>query len=96
MKNRGMRRTLVGQVVSDKMDKSILVRVDRTVRHKRYKRYIKRSSKFMAHDEGNACKVGDVVEIAEARPLSARKRWRVRRIIRSGVRTATLEKTENA
>ena len=77
------RATRIGVVTSDKMDKSVVVQVDRTVRHKRYKRYVRRSAKFMAHDEDNRCKVGDTVEIVESRPLSARKRWRVRRVVRS-------------
>lgn len=79
--------TKVGVVVSDKMDKSVTVRVDRIVRHKLYARYVRRTSKFMAHDEQNSCRVGDTVEIVESRPLSTRKRWRVRRIVRqaSGV-----------
>ncbi len=64
-------------MTSDKMDKSVVVRVDRTVMHKMYKRYVKRSAQFMAHDEQNQCKIGDTVEIVESRPLSARKRWRV-------------------
>ena len=74
--------TKTGIVTSDKMDKSVVVRVDRTVRHKLYKRYIKRSAHFMVHDERNECKIGDTVEIVESRPLSARKRWRLRRIVR--------------
>lgn len=72
----------IGIVTSDKMDKSAVVRVDRTVRHKLYKRYIKRSAHFMIHDERNECKLGDTVEIVETRPLSARKRWRLRRVVR--------------
>jgi small subunit ribosomal protein S17 len=72
----------VGVVTSDKMDKSVVVRVDRTVRHKLYERYVKRSARFMAHDEQNQCMVGDTVEIVESRPLSLRKRWRVSRIVR--------------
>ena len=72
-----------GTVVSDKMDKSVVVRVDRIVKHRLYKRYMKRGARFMAHDENNECKIGDRVEIIESRPLSASKRWRVRRIIRS-------------
>lgn len=74
--------TKIGIVTSDKMEKSVLVRVDRTVKHKVYKRYLRRSAQFMAHDEENKCKIGDTVEIVESRPLSARKRWRVRRIVR--------------
>ena len=76
--------TKVGVVVSDKADKTIVVRVDRIVRHKMYKRYVRRAATFMAHDEGNAAHVGDTVEIVESRPLSARKRWRMRRIVRRG------------
>jgi small subunit ribosomal protein S17 len=67
------------------MEKSVVVRVDRFIQHKLYKRYVKRSAKFMAHDENNSCNVGDTVEIVESRPLSARKRWRVRRVIRRAV-----------
>ena len=78
-----------GVVVSDRMDKSVVVRVDRTVQHRRYKRYVRRSSKFMAHDETNQCRIGDTVEIAESRPLSNRKRWRVRRVVRAAVRLET-------
>ena len=78
------RATKTGVVVSDKADKTVVVRVDRIVRHKLYKRYIRRKTKFMAHDETNDCKVGDTVEIVESRPLSARKRWRVRRVVKRG------------
>ena len=80
----------VGVVTSDKMNKSVVVRVDRTVKHKMYKRYVKRAARFMAHDEQNQCRVGDTVEIIESRPLSTRKRWRVQRIVRraSGVAPA--------
>jgi small subunit ribosomal protein S17 len=85
---RGSRATKVGVVTSDKMDKSVTVRVERTVLHPLYKRYVKRSAKFLAHDESNACKPGDVVEIEESRPLSARKRWRVRRVVQRGAQVA--------
>jgi len=85
---RGSRATKVGVVTSDKMDKSVTVRVERTVLHPLYKRYVKRSAKFLAHDEANACKPGDVVEIEESRPLSARKRWRVRRVVQRGAQAA--------
>jgi small subunit ribosomal protein S17 len=77
--------TKTGVVTSDKMDKSVVVRVDRIIMHKMYKRYIKRTAKFMAHDENNTCRVGDTVEIIESRPLSARKRWRVKRVVRKAV-----------
>jgi small subunit ribosomal protein S17 len=64
------------------MRKSVVVRVQRTVLHRAYRRYVVRSKQFMAHDELERCKVGDTVEIVESRPLSARKRWRVRRVLR--------------
>ncbi len=69
------KRVLRGVVVSDKMDKSIVVKVERRVRHKTYGKFVTMSKKFMAHDEGNEFKTGDKVEIIESRPLSARKRW---------------------
>lgn len=69
------KRVLKGVVVSDKMDKSITVRVERRVRHKAYGKFITRSKKFMAHDETNEFKAGDQVEIIETKPMSARKRW---------------------
>ena len=74
---RGSRRTLVGQVVSDQMDKTVVVRVERLVRDPRYQKYVRRYSRFMAHDEENGCVVGDRVRIIEHRPLSKRKRWKV-------------------
>ena len=83
------RATRTGVVTKDKMDKSVVVRVDRTVKHDLYRRYVRRSSRFMAHDENNICKVGDTVEIVESRPLSSRKRWRVRRIVRSVIGGST-------
>jgi small subunit ribosomal protein S17 len=87
---RGSRASKVGVVTSDKMDKSVTVRVERTVLHPLYKRYVKRSAKFLAHDEQNACKPGDVVEIVESKPMSARKRWRVRRIVQRAAALADL------
>lgn len=69
------RRTLVGRVVSDKMDKTVVVQVDRKVLHTRYKKYVNRRKKYSAHDEGNECQVDDVVVIQESRPLSRNKRW---------------------
>ena len=77
MTQRGTRRTLEGVVVSDKMDKTIVVRVERLVKDPRYKKYIRRHARFMAHDEENGCAVGDRVQIIEHRPLSKRKRWKV-------------------
>jgi small subunit ribosomal protein S17 len=75
------RQTLVGTVVSDKMDKTITIQVERTVMHQLYRRYIKRRKKYAAHDEGNECREGDRVMIESCRPLSKRKRWRVREIL---------------
>ncbi len=69
------KRILQGVVVSAKMDKSVVVRVERRVMHPVYKKYIKRSAKYTAHDENNLCKVGDVVQIMESRPLSKTKTW---------------------
>jgi len=74
---RGLRRTLVGTVVSDKMDKTVVVRVDRMTQDATYKKYVRRYSKFMAHDEDNGCVVGDRVRIVEHRPVSKSKRWKV-------------------
>ena len=77
---RGRRAEKVGVVASDKMEKTVVVRVDRLVKHPKYRRYVRRTSKFMAHDEQGAT-VGDKVRIVETRPLSARKRWRVVEIV---------------
>lgn len=74
---RNNRKARVGTVVSDKMDKTVVVEVVRQFPHRLYKKIIKRSKKFKAHDEDNACTVGDVVRIMETRPLSKQKRWRV-------------------
>ena len=80
---RGIRRTLVGQVVSDRLDKTVVVRVERLVKDPRYKKYVRRYSKFMAHDEENACSIGDKVQIIEHRPISKRKRWKVQATLQS-------------
>ena len=81
MSERNMRKTNVGRVVSNKMDKTIVVAIEDSVKHPLYKKIIKRTVKFKAHDEQNACGVGDKVEIMETRPLSKDKRWRVTAII---------------
>ena len=86
MKKRGMRRTLVGQVVSNAMDKTVVVRVERLVQNPRYKKYVRRYSKFMAHDEANACEVGDRVQIIEHRPISKLKRWMVQETLSKSAR----------
>lgn len=78
---RGRRKVRVGVVVSDRMDKTVVVAVERIMRHPLYGKTVKRTKKFRAHDENNECQVGDVVEIMETRPLSKTKRWRVSRVI---------------
>ncbi|MFC1488698.1 30S ribosomal protein S17 [Thermodesulfobacteriota bacterium] len=85
MKNRGKRKQMTGTVVSNKMDKSIVVLVERLVKHRIYKKYVRKRSKFSAHDEENTCQVGDKVLIAESRPLSRTKRWRLRKIVEKAV-----------
>lgn len=76
------RKIRTGVVISDKMDKTVVVEVTRTVIHPVYKKYVHRRKRFMAHDEENRCHIGDEVMIVETRPLSRNKRWRVRRILR--------------
>jgi small subunit ribosomal protein S17 len=74
-------RTLTGEVVSDKMDKTIVVMVERREKHRLYKKYIRRSSKVHAHDENNECKIGDTIAIEQCRPMSKTKAWRLHSII---------------
>ena len=78
---RGRRKVRTGVVVSDKMDKTVLVRIDRSFRHPLYGKTVKRSSKLAAHDEANDAKVGDTVRVMETRPLSKTKRWRVVEVV---------------
>jgi small subunit ribosomal protein S17 len=78
---RNLRKTRTGLVVSDKMDKTIVVAIEDNVRHPLYKKIVKRTIKLKAHDENNECRVGDRVEVMETRPLSKDKRWRLSRII---------------
>ena len=80
---RNSRKTRIGIVTSDKMDKTIVVQVEQLVKHKLYKKYINRRSKFKAHDEKNECKMGDRVKIMETRPLSKEKCWRLVKILES-------------
>ena len=80
-----MQRQLVGTVVGNKMDKTAIVQVERLVKHRMYKKYIRRRSKFAAHDENNACQVGDRVMITASRPISRRKRWRISDIVEKAV-----------
>src|SRR5690349_1940078 len=83
--SRANRSQKVGTVSSDKMTNTVVVRVDRLVRHRKYRRYVRRTSKFMAHDELGAT-VGDKVRIVETRPMSARKRWRVIEIVQKAAK----------
>ncbi len=85
MEKRGVRKQLMGVVVSDKMDKSVIVLVERLVKHKMYHKYIRRHVKYAAHDEQNHCKTGDKVLITESRPLSKTKKWRVSKIVAKAV-----------
>jgi len=78
---RNLRKTRIGRVVSNKMDKTIVVAIEDNVRHPLYKKIVKRTIKFKAHDEENTCNVGDRVEIMETRPLSKDKRWRLVNVI---------------
>jgi small subunit ribosomal protein S17 len=78
---RGRRKTIVGFVTSDKMEKTIVVKVTRRIQHLRYKKIINRTSKFKVHDEENSCNIGDKVLVMETRPLSKDKRWRLVKII---------------
>ena len=85
MITRGKTKVREGVVVSSAMDKTVVVTVSRLVKHPRYKKYVKRRKRFKAHDESNACGVGDRVTIAETRPLSKQKRWRVQKIVEKAV-----------
>ena len=79
--NRAFRKTRIGQVVSNKMDKTIVVAIEDSVQHKLYKKIVKQTYKLKAHDENNECGIGDTVKVMETRPLSKDKRWRVVEII---------------
>ena len=85
MKQREMKRQLIGTVVSNKMDKTETVLVERLVKHQMYLKYVRRRAKFAAHDARNDCQIGDKVLISESRPLSKTKRWRVVRIVEKAV-----------
>ena len=82
MKTRGLLKKQTGVVISDKMDKTIIVRVDRLVQHTFYKKFIRRSVKYKVHDENNTGKVGDTVEIIQSRPISKDKRWRLYNVVK--------------
>jgi small subunit ribosomal protein S17 len=85
MKTRGIKRQQVGTVVSDKMDKTVTVQVERLVKHRLYKKYVRRRNTFSAHDEANECRIGDEVLMTESKPLSKNKRWRVAKVIKKAV-----------
>ena len=91
MNPRGMRKERQGVVLSNRMQKTVVVAVERTVLHPKYKKYLKRRTKLKVHDEANACQVGDRVSIVESRPLSREKRWRVAKIIERAVATEGVE-----
>ena len=85
MQTQANKKQLIGLVASDKMQKTVVVEVTRRMRHPVYSKYIKRRKRYHAHDEENSCKAGDRVLIEECRPLSARKRWRVKQIVERAV-----------
>ena len=85
MEERNLRKVMVGKVVSDKMDKTVVVAVETSVRHKVYNKIVKRTYKLKAHDESNECKVGDTVKVMETRPLSKDKRFRVVEVMERAV-----------
>lgn len=83
MQKKSNKKVVQGVVVSSKMDKTVVVAVERRFVHPKYKKVVKKTTKFYAHDEGNKCKVNDVVQIVETRPLSKLKRWKVKQILQS-------------
>ena len=85
MEERNLRKVMIGKVVSDKMDKTVVVAVETSVKHKVYNKIVKRTYKLKAHDEANECKIGDTVKVMETRPLSKDKRWRVVEIMEKAV-----------
>ncbi|MBW2265524.1 MAG: 30S ribosomal protein S17 [Deltaproteobacteria bacterium] len=85
MKSRGLRKKRTGRVVSNKTDKTVVVSIDRIVKHEAYKKYVRLRSKCVAHDERNQCNVGDKVVVLETRPMSKTKRWRVCEILEKAV-----------
>ena len=85
MEERNLRKVMIGTVVSDKMDKTVVIAVETSVRHKIYNKIVKRTYKLKAHDEANECKIGDTVKVMETRPLSRDKRWRVVEVLEKAV-----------
>jgi small subunit ribosomal protein S17 len=95
MNVRGLRKERSGVVISDRMQKTVVVLVERTVMHPKYKKYLRRTTKVKAHDESNQCHVGDRIMIVECRPLSRDKRWRVSKILERA-RTQDIERSSEA
>jgi small subunit ribosomal protein S17 len=85
MEKQRTKRQVAGIVLSNKMDRTVVVQVERLVKHKLYHKYIRRRTKFMAHDENNSCQIGDKVLISESRPLSKNKRWRITKVLEKAV-----------
>ena len=85
MKKQGKRREVVGTVLSNKMDKTIIVTSEKLVKHRLYHKYVRNRSKYAAHDEANVCQIGDKVLITEARPLSKSKRWRLTKVLEKAI-----------
>jgi len=85
MTERGNKKTLIGLVASDKMEKTVVVEVTRRMKHPMYHKYIQRRKRYHAHDEANDCRTGDRVMIEECRPLSAKKRWRIKQVLERAV-----------
>jgi small subunit ribosomal protein S17 len=85
MKQRGIRRQMIGTVTSDKANKTVTVLVERLVKHRLYLKYVKRRTKFAAHDDLNDCRIGDKVLISESRPISKTKKWRVVKVVEKAV-----------
>ncbi len=85
MSDSANKKTLQGVVVSDKMDKTVVVKINRRFKHPLFKKYISKSKKYSAHDEKNLCSIGDEVIISESRPLSRTKRWRVKEIVKKAI-----------
>ncbi len=85
MKERGHRKNRVGRVLSNKMEKTVTIAVERTVKHPMYGRYVRRTTKLTVHDEEQTCRIGDIVRVTETRPLSKTKRWRLTEVIQRAV-----------
>ena len=85
MENKRIKRQVTGTVLSNRMDKTVIVLAERLMKHKVYHKYIKRRARYAAHDENNLCNIGDKVQITESRPISRKKRWRVSKIVERAV-----------